>query len=590
MKKPIIPMTEELAAKIAAGEVVERPSSVVKELVENAVDAGASRIEIDLEEGGIKSIRVIDDGEGIEASQVPLVFERHATSKISSFDDLCRLGTLGFRGEAMYSIAAVSRVDLLTRRREDTSGTRCVVEGGRMAAIVEAGCPPGTSVRVRDLFYAMPARKKFLKRPSTEQARCLDIVTGLAMANPSIAFQVRAKGRILINLQSTESIMDRLYLLRDKDFRGGALEIDAVREGVHIHGAISSPEISRSSSKEINWFVNGRPLRDALLNQALMAAYRGIIEPKRYPVAVLFLEVPGEEVDVNVHPSKLEVRFRQPGDIFRAVSGTLSERLSIMCEREPPVLDKSGSFSYGGSRGGLDVNESFPRYRVQSEEKRHFVPCSPQMRFLDGNKEADEGISSGRQGFFSELMYLGQVAGLYLVFSGNEIIVLLDQHAAHERIIFEKLKASREKDIVSQRLMLPDIIEFTPGSFAILMDLLPVLENIGFEIEPYGENTVSIRAVPSVLAGADMKRVILDTIDEMENTGNLSGSEEKRDKIIILMACHDAVRGSHRLNEVEVAALCSDLDLIPNARTCPHGRPLFVVIDERELERLFRRR
>lgn len=602
-------MPEELAAKIAAGEVVERPASVVKELVENAIDAGASRIQVELEEGGMKSIRVVDNGDGIEPSQVPLVFRRHATSKITSFDDLSRLETLGFRGEAMYSIAAVSRVELLTRTWDGQAGTRCIIEGGQTVEIIDAGSPLGTTVKVKDIFYATPARKKFLKKPATEQARCLEAVTRLALVNPGIAFQLRANGRLVINLQSVESIMDRVHLLRGEDFRNEALPVDAARQGLYLRGALSPPTLTRSSAKDITWFVNGRPLRDAMLNQAVMAAYRSLIESKRYPLAVLFLEVSGEEIDVNVHPAKLEVRFRQPGDVFRVISGILAERLAGCVGQggiSPEMPDGYPRLtSVGPGRG---VQESFPRYRVETEGKRYFIPPDPSglQDSLPGSLRGegrDPGASRGEgqnvavleaeaHRFFSDLRYLGSAAGMYLVFAGGNGLVLLDQHAAHERVLFEKLKSTgRDPAMVSQQLLIPEIIDMAPHSFALLMDVLPFLKEGGFDIEPYGTNTVSVRAVPALFAGADVKRIIMDSIDEMETTGNTGGAtEESREKLLVLLACHDAVRGPQQLRDEEVVSLCGDLDSIPNARTCPHGRPLYVMIDERELERLFRRR
>lgn len=584
---------------IAAGEVVERPASVVKELVENAIDAGATRIQVELEEGGMKSVRVVDNGEGIEPSQVPLVFRRHATSKITSFDDLFRLETLGFRGEAMYSIAAVSRVELLTRTWDGQAGTRCIIEGGQVMDIIDAGSPLGTSVRVKDLFFATPARKKFLKKPSTEQARCLEAVTRLALANPGIAFQVRANGRLVMNLQSVESAMDRVQLLRGEDFRKEALSINTTRQGLHLRGAISPPTLTRSSARDITWFVNGRPLRDAMLNQAVMAAYRSIMEPKRYPLAVLFLEVPGEEVDVNVHPAKLEVRFREPGDVFRVISGILAERLAGAVGPDAIIPEISDRYTGGtGFPRGRKVREPFPRYRVETDEKRLYIPSGrPGLQEslpgtpLDGGQNGYDPESQDTR-FFSGLRYLGSAAGLYLVFSGSDGLVILDQHASHERILFEKLKsAGSDPAMVSQQLLIPEIIDMAPDSFALLMDVLPILREGGFDIEPYGVNTVSVRAVPALFAGADVKRIIMDSIDEMETTGNAGGAKEEiREKLLALLACHDAVRGPQRLRDEEVAALCGDLDSIPNVRTCPHGRPLYVMIDERELERLFRRR
>lgn len=599
MTKKIITLPEDLTAQIAAGEVIERPASVVKELVENALDAGASNIDVELREGGVALIRVVDDGEGIEAAQAPLVFERHATSKITTLDDLSRLSTLGFRGEAMHSIASVSRVELLTRTNEETAGTRITIEGGRTADIIEAGCPAGTSVKVEDLFFATPARKKFLKKTSTEQSHCVDAVTKLALANPGVGFRVSSGSRTLLDVRGAHSETDRLFLIGGNDFRKQAVVFDQTRGRYRLWGALSTPMLTRSNAKAITSFVNGRPLRDSLVNRAVITSYRRIIEPKRYPVAVLFLEVPGEEVDVNVHPAKLEVRFVNEGAIFAAVTSVIMEELSFIGmhggterpERFFSIPERDIGYSHGGGAG-----EPAVRYHLAGKSKRMItLPGTISQDAFKPRYEADPEAAAVNEPVslrFTDLDYLGQVAATYLVMGGGERLVLIDQHAAHERIIFERLKSSaRLAPPPSQRLLLPDIIDMTPGLFSVLMEFIDLMEEIGFEIVPYGENTVSIRAVPPLLSGLEIRQLIVDTIDEIENTGGRRGSlDEIRENLLAVMACRAAIKANRRLGREEVRALCSDLDTIPNAGTCPHGRPVHIVISSHELERLFKRR
>jgi len=603
VKNKIAPLSEETAAKIAAGEVVERPASIVKELVENSLDAGASRIEVELEEGGVKLIRVVDDGEGIYADDVPLVFQRHTTSKISSIEDLDDLETLGFRGEAMYSIAAVSRIELLTRRRESTAGTRAIVEKGIVKEITEAGSPAGTSVRVTDLFYALPARRKFLKKTATERTRCAETVTQLALANPSVGFRLKADGRVMMNISKSLSMTDRLFMLWGEDFRKNSIVIDDRRGFIRLRGAISLPSLSRAGRQGILCFVNGRPLRDSLINRAIMSTYRGLIEPRRYPVAVLLLEVPGDEVDVNVHPTKLEVRFRDDRSIYSAVSSILAEALACQGMRAPSgaVFDLPRSPSPISSASSL-LADSTATYNMDGETRRFYrrlrhedveqKNVSPFTESCPEKQEETAREAASEKRSFNNLQYLGQVAGTYLIFSGNEGLVIIDQHAAHERILFEKLKESKGKgDIGRQGLLIPEIISMSPASHTLFMNFLPLMEEMGFEIEPYGENTISVKAVPALFDGMEIRRLIEDTIDEVENTGAARGAyDEIREKFLAVMACRAAVMGGQLLSEKEVRALCADLDSISHPGTCPHGRPVWRVLDISELERMFKRK
>jgi DNA mismatch repair protein MutL len=594
----IMVLPETLTHRIAAGEVVERPASIVKELLENALDAGATEISVELERGGCQAIRVTDNGEGIDPEDVPLAFARHATSKISAFEDLYRVRSFGFRGEALPSIASISRVEMVTRRAGSPVGTRVVIEGGETKELTDTGCPVGTSIRVSRIFEPVPVRRKFLKGDMTEQGYCLDWITRLALAQPGTRIRVSAGDRTLMNVPAVNELAERIALTLGRDFQGQLVPATGERNGSALKGFVSRPEFTRSSTAQIYLYVNGRFVKDYLLNHAVMTAFRRIIEPRRYPAVVLFLEVSPGEVDVNVHPTKMEVRFRNPREIYGLIVETLGGAIGA---GSPTAESQTRSPDSGRTAYAARVEEALKRYRISSGPEKLFfgrpvvspqatamVSTAPAVGESPPDKEQPEGGAC-----FSALGYLGQVAGTYLVFAGEEGMVLVDHHAAHERVIFESLKkraAGTGERTVGQRLLLPEVVSLPPRDLSFLTESIPILEEAGMEVEAFGGDSVVVKAVPAFLSDAEVRTLIGDLLAEcMEGDCSLPLTE-RRERIFTALACRAAVKANRNLSGPEVESLCRDLDALPRAATCPHGRPLKVVISVGELEKLFKRR
>ncbi|MBN2178179.1 MAG: DNA mismatch repair endonuclease MutL [Deltaproteobacteria bacterium] len=592
MPRRIAVMPEELSSRIAAGEVIERPASIVKELLENSLDAGATDITVELEDGGKTLIKIVDNGAGIHKDDVSLAFERHATSKIYTFEDITDLDSFGFRGEAIASIAAISKVEMLTRKEDSLSGTRVHVQGGVIKEVVDAGCPVGTSVTVNDIFYSTPVRMKFLKKDATEQAYCIEAVTRIALSNPGTRIKVIARGKTVFDVPRTENIFDRVSLVLGKNFRQNSMRIEGKKESARVEGFISTPDLTRSNTKGIFYYVNRRFVRDNLLNHALMNSYRWLIEPRKYPSAVLFFDLPPEDVDANVHPTKMEIRFRNSRDIYDLVIDSVAGTLAMQ----------------GLSRGKTPgQNELSDIYRKRTEEalKRYTISADPKRYLFEKTGQANEnrtlftapGIFEGEYATskeeisFSSLHYLGQTMGTYLIFSDNDGgIILMDQHAAHERVLFEKLRERSSKDDERQKLLIQEIISVSPGHFGLLIDNIELLADVGIEIEPYGENTVRLKSIPSTLSDVNVEVLIQDIIEEIIKTGKTLKLDEIREKIYTLFACKGAIKAHHVLSSGEVTSLCEALDSVPFATHCPHGRPLYVRLDKAVLERMFKRR
>lgn len=596
MPGKIIVLPETLTHRIAAGEVIERPASIVKELLENALDAGATEISVELEKGGCQAIRVTDNGEGISPGDVPLAFARHATSKIGVFEDLYRVRSFGFRGEALPSIASIARVEMVTRRGVSTAGTRIIIEGGKILEQTEAGCPVGTSIEVTRIFEPVPVRRKFLKGDMTEQGYCLDWITRLALAKPGIRLRVSAGGRTLLNVPAAKDPAERIALTLGRDFWGQLVPASGKTDGAAIDGFVSRPEFTRSNSTQIYLYVNGRFVKDYLLNHAVMTAFRRMIEPRRYPAAVLFLDVPPGEVDVNVHPTKMEVRFRDPRGIYALIVEALGRAIGA----GSPTTERGAGSSVAGGGYAVRVEEALKRYRIPSGPDKLFFGRGPASRpeplSLPVSPSRDAATETERQGekfCLSDLVYLGQAAGTYLVFAEEEGMVLIDQHAAHERILFEGLKrraAEQQGRAPGQRLLLPEVISLPPRDLSFLIESIPVLEEAGMEVEPFGGDSVVVKSVPGFLSDAEVRTLIGDLINEcMEGDSGLT-LKERREKIFTALACRSAVKANRRLSGPEVEALCRDLDALPGAFTCPHGRPLTIVISREELEKRFKRR
>jgi len=597
-------LPHDVAERIAAGEVVERPASIVKELLENALDAGASSITISIEKGGCESIRVVDNGRGIEAADVPLVFARHATSKIRVFDDLFRLKTFGFRGEALASIAAVARVEMVSRTGSSPSGMRIVIESGEVRDCVETGCPVGTAVSVDRIFDAVPARKKFLKSAATEQGNCLDTITRAALSNAAVGMRVTANGRETMNLPASGDVAERLSLLLGAELRGQLVPLDYSARGIRISGFAGRPDLSRSSSRGMFSFVKGRSVRDPLLTSAIMTAYRGTMEGRRYPAVVLFVDLPAEEVDVNVHPAKIEVRFQDP----RAVYETVVEALTA-ASAGPALFPPAAGGQAMAARSRTAAPENY-RQRIEEALKRYTLLPS-KRDFPPRPPDAGVGRPDTGRGrppeprdatapvpelprpalHFSDLVFLGQVLQTYLVFGGPSGLVLLDQHAAHERVLFDKLKrTSSLRGSAAQRLLLPEVMSLPPRDFALLSEAVGILGDLGLEVEPFGADTAVVRSVPSLLARTNPRDLVAELLEEMAETSRTAELEDRRERILARMACKGAVKANADLSEEEVKALCADLDAAASATTCPHGRPLYVLLSQGDLERMFHRK
>ena len=596
-------LSEEVANQIAAGEVVERPASIVKELVENAVDAGATDIRVELEEGGCRTVRVIDNGAGIEHEDVALVFERHATSKIARLDDLYRIGSFGFRGEAMASIASIARVELLTRRPDDLAGTKAIAEAGAIFEIAPAGCPVGTSITVTKVFDNVPARRKFLKTQATEQAACLDAMERLSLSHPEIRFTVIADGREALASPKARDIAERVGMVMGREFARHCLPVFSEKDRIHLSGFVSAPSFSRSNSKNIYLFVNARFVRDTSLTHAILSAYRQVIEPRRYPAAVLFLNMPGEEVDINVHPAKLEVRFKNAREIYDLVGRATAQALA-QPQMQPEgfvyrldAAPTSGDSATGAARFSR-IAETVPyglygRSRFERAINEDLFARGGRIPPVENilEKKYDDRSQSGCQNvFLSGRVYLGSFADTYLVFAGSDGLTLIDQHAAHERIILERLKASSSGPAASQPLLAPEVVPLAPAQVVLLESALPLLSDAGLDVEIFGRDAVAVKALPAALGQADARALILDVADQLAGEAASVSWDDRRDRILASLACRAAVKAHQTLSSDEVAALCRDLEKTPFAATCPHGRPTMVTLSLYEIERLFKRK
>ncbi|HEX7534662.1 MAG TPA: DNA mismatch repair endonuclease MutL [Syntrophales bacterium] len=604
MAAKIVVLPESLSSKIAAGEVIERPASILKELLENALDAGATEITIELEKGGRGSIKVIDNGEGIENAEVPLAFERFATSKISQFDDIYKVRSYGFRGEALPSIGAISRVEMVTRKVSSLSGTRVIVEAGRLESITDTGCPVGTSVWVNHIFDPVPVRKKFLKTEATEQGYCMDVITRTAISHPEVRIRVAVHGKEILNVPATGYISERVSLVLGTDFMDHMLPVKGTRGDMTVLGFASKPDFTRSSAKQLYYFVNKRYIRDYLLNHAVMTAYRRLIEAKKYPTAVLFIDLPPGDVDVNVHPAKMEVRFRNPREIYDIIVETVVQALANIAPASSGAIGRTMPKGYGER-----VQEALKRYTVTSGSGKLFFnktltdypvlrPAMGQIPEREQSQISQKEIRveremPGKGPNFVDLEYIGQFAGTYLVFSSSDDLTLVDQHAAHERILFDKLKmetARRGEKIMSQRLLIPEVASLSPGDFDLFMTYIKILEDMGIEAEPFGEKTVVLKSVPAMLSHVEPKGLFLEIIEELSSAERPLGLEERQEKIFALLACKGAVKANQKLSEAEVLQLCSDLDATQFSSTCPHGRPVYISFGLRDIEKMFKRK
>ena len=651
-------LSDQVANQIAAGEVVERPASVVKELLENALDAGATRIRVEVEAGGRKLIRIVDNGHGMGRDDALLAFERHATSKLRSSDDLLSIATLGFRGEALPSIASVARVSLETRAEEDEVGTAMEIAGGSILCVEDAGLPVGTTIAVRDLFFNTPARRKFLRAEQTELGHVAALVTHYALANPGKHFELHSATQALLMAPAVANAGERLYQVFGREVFESmiavAAEIDFARAGLpepppwkraedyeaaepgflRLSGFVSKPELQKLNRNSIYVFVNGRLIRDRLILHAFSEAYRNILPPTSFPVVLLFLEMPPQEVDVNVHPAKTEVRFRQgsfvhdfvrdsvrtalmkarpAASFFQALHGGATASAGLMVDVSPlPGVDQA---VYGPREGAL-VSESEGAIEpgdVAAFElrERMVAPSAGRLGFegsgmavgydeiratpLIGDEAADEwgtrnGAGQPTLNSLATLKPLGQLRDSFILAVNEEGLWIVDQHVAHERVLFEKILRERKVEQVQrQRLLMPVLIELLPAQMVTFAAIAEELERNGFEAEPFGPKTVAVKATPVGLEGRELERMLAEVLAVTEREQQAENEEARRTRIAASIACHAAIKVNMPLEPAKIDWLLRELGKTEHPTSCPHGRPIALRYSLRDIQRAFQR-
>jgi DNA mismatch repair protein MutL len=674
-------LSDHVANQIAAGEVVERPASVAKELVENSIDAGARRVEVDVEAGGRRLLRVSDDGEGMTRDDAVLAFERHATSKIASVEDLERVSTLGFRGEALASIASVARIELLTQRDGETEGTRVLIEGGRMRDVSPAARPKGTTIAARDLFFNVPARRKFLRSEATESFHLTNLVTHYALAHPEVSFALTNNGREVLRAAPAADLRERAYQIFGGEFIESLLDVGGDARGVaRVTGYVSAPRARRTNRDAQYLFVNGRFVRDRLVARALSEGYRSVLPHGVYPSALLFIEVAPEEVDVNVHPAKTEVRFRRAGAVADAVRDAVRAALyaggylrpeetsagfdayendaaRAPVSAEPPAVRLGAEEFYASSVAGLTLNteaganveppaeaeaaapqqesiefgwtpapgESLAEEGAAEATRRPSVSApeasarsttssasdAPSARALEVDESAAQVRREGRAGgvalpplnsaagimkgvaadsLDANIRPLGQLEESFILATDSEGLLLIDQHAAHERVLFDKYRSLEEsRRPESQNLLVPETFDLTPAQAAIFDEVADELEWLGFSLTRLSGRTIAVRAVPADLPPPEARNLLAEILDTVDAEKRGRARETLRDEIAASLACHAAIKVNMPLTQEKMRWLIDRLLLTSSPTTCPHGRPAILRLAKRDIERGFHR-
>ena len=648
-------LSDQVANQIAAGEVVERPASVVKELLENSLDAGATRIRVEIEAGGRKLIRIVDNGHGMGRDDALLAFERHATSKLRSSDDLLSIATLGFRGEALPSIASVARVSLETRAAEDEVGTVMEIAGGNLLRVEDAGLPEGTTIAVRDLFFNTPARRKFLRAEQTELGHVAALVTHYALAHPLKHFELHSATQALLIAPAVANAGERLFQIFGREtferLIPVAAEIDFARTGlpepppwkraedyeapepgfVRLSGFVSKPELQKLNRNSIYVFVNGRLIRDKLILHAFNEAYRNIIPPTSFPVVLLFLEMPAQEVDVNVHPAKTEVRFRQGSFVHDFVRDSV--RTALMNAR--PAASFFQALHSGPTASELlmvdvsplpGVDEALyqPRELVEQSEgaiepgdvasfelRERLVPesagllgfsgagmavgydegsANPGLKSETWGTQSDEGSEPVTLNALASLKPLGQLRESFILAVNEEGLWIVDQHVAHERVLFEKILRERKVEAVQrQRLLMPVLVELLPEQMVTFAEIAEELERNGFEAEPFGPRTLAVKATPVGLEGKELERVLEEVLGVTEKSAQVENEELRRTRIAASIACHAAIKVNMPLEQAKMDWLLRELGKTEHPMSCPHGRPIALRYSLRDIQRAFQR-
>ncbi|RME50011.1 MAG: DNA mismatch repair endonuclease MutL [Caldilineae bacterium] len=578
---PIQILAPDVAAKIAAGEVVERPASVVKELIENAIDAGARTIRVEIRAGGKRLIRVSDDGCGIPADEVPLAFERHATSKVRAVEDLYAVRTLGFRGEALASVAAVSQLRMVTRPAEQTAGTQIRIEGGVRQPPEPVGAPAGTTVTVENLFFNVPARLKFLKADATETGHIHRVVSHYAMAYPEIRFSLHSNGRRVFHTDGSGALYDVLVSVWGLAVARQLLPVEwESEEGIAVSGYTGMPSLHRGARNQIVFFVNRRWIQDRALGQAVAQAYHTFLPVGRHPVAVLNLTLNPADVDVNVHPTKAEVKFRDPRAVFTAVQRPVRAAITHDAPLTRPAQAVAGE---GGRWEGEGHAGDFARHAPGPAWSRFGLEA---QRPLSGEAAFEP---AAEEGGLPPLRLVGQIQQMYVIAEGPDGLYLIDQHAAHERILYERLMAQQQTAAVaSQRLLTPLLLELSPAQAAIVAAEMEALTAAGFALEPFGGSSYRLLAVPDMLARADPAAAFADILDEMAE-GALPMARQTHERVAIIVCKRAAIKGGQTLSTEEMRELIDQLEACQNPRTCPHGRPTMIHMSAYQLAREFGR-
>jgi len=614
--KEIHVLPDSLANQIAAGEVVERPASVVKELVENALDAEATAIEILIENSGTKKITVKDNGFGLSKEQLSIALQRHATSKIAETKDLFEINSFGFRGEALPSIASVSRFTITSRRAEDESAWSYTGEGGKNMQLIPAAGEVGTTIEVKDLFFNTPARLKFLKAARTEMEHIQDVVVRLALANPKVSFKLMNEGNEVLHFNAAqgdllEDMLPRLSKFMSKDFVKSAIGLDVERDDMRLRGFVSLPTFNVATNRRQYIYVNGRPVKDKLLLGALKQSYHDLLHTGRHPAAVLFVDIPARDVDVNVHPAKAEVRFKHGREVFGLMRGAIRRSLEEHSQEvgtAPATQALSGFHAgslpqqhYGGGQGGASTAQvmqfSMPQTGGGSFGAQQVAET---ISAFDAHMEAP--LHSGQDTFAagrSVVDYVqypmgaavAQLHGTYIVAQTENAMIVVDQHAAHERLVYERFKKQvLDGNVERQGLLMPEVVELSEHDVTRLMERQEELLSFGLELEQFGPTAVAVRATPALLGEVSANAIVQDIVEDLREMKKETTVQSKLEEFLGTMACHGSIRANRKLSIDDMNAILRDMEKTPNSAQCNHGRPTFIELKLPEIEKLFGRR
>ncbi len=592
-----------LINKIAAGEVVERPASVVKELIENSIDAGATRISIDIEQAGRRMLRITDNGCGMSKDDARMAFERHATSKITTDSDLEAIKTMGFRGEALSSIASVSQVRMLTAEKGSSTGTMVEIEGGAIKAVSDAAAPQGTSIEISHLFYNTPARLKFLKSPATEFSHILTAVSRQAMAHPAVQFKLTNNKKTALDLPVSSDLKERAFQLYGAEIVENLVGFSGGRDEIRMEGLLSRPGFTRADKTYQDLYVNRRAVKNLSLTHALYAAYSDMLMRDRHPVAFIFMMIDPSLVDVNVHPAKTEVRFRNQSQVHDLVRDVIRDSLraqglpgrgTTAVPRFDPAGVKEALSDYFQTEAVIDRTADsrkssvlFGRRKSDLKPLEALLDDEVSPQHVPSPAPAPDPPAAVPVVFLSPL---AQVHDSFIISQSRDGMAIIDQHAAHERVLFERLQDQFGSEEISiQHLLIPQQIELGLAQGRLLSEHLPYLHTLGIVVEDFGSNTFMIKGVPSLLVGADYKKLLLDILDELFVHGKTKKTEELRDEVLSVMACHPAVKVHRKLDMREMAKLIEDLFKCRMPHTCPHGRPTVVRFSIEEIKKMFKR-